>query len=229
MPCRSGRDPEKPSGAVTMPGAFRTDLQKFFLLEFGSRVPGLRQKLGFFLTHFAFHCVAVYRLSRFANRLWRRSRLLGLPFLLVSEILIFFVRMVYHVDFFAADIGPGLYVAHVGPIYIGACRIGPNFSVTHNVTVGVNTLDPDAGTPTLGSNVWIGSSSVLFGNVSVGDGVTINAGSILSKSVPGKCLVGGNPARVLQQDYDNSVLFRGFMSQDFKTERIAAKAETPAT
>lgn len=58
--------------------------------------------------------------------------------------------------------------------------------------------------PQIGDNVWIGPGAVITGAITVGDGATISAGTVLSKDVPAACLVAGNPGRVVARDYDNS-------------------------
>ena len=41
--------------------------------------------------------------------------------------------------------------------------------------------------------------TVLKG-VTIGDGAIVTAGSVVTKDVPGKCLVGGVPAKVIKKD-----------------------------
>ncbi len=52
----------------------------------------------------------------------------------------------------------------------------------------------------IGNDVWIGCNSIILKGVTIGDGAVVAAGSLVTKSVPPKTLVGGNPARVLKQD-----------------------------
>jgi acetyltransferase-like isoleucine patch superfamily enzyme len=47
----------------------------------------------------------------------------------------------------------------------------------------------------IGNNVFIGVNSVIMPGVVVDDNVIIAAGSIVTKSIPGGCIVGGNPAK----------------------------------
>ncbi|MEO6095363.1 MAG: serine acetyltransferase [Fibrobacteria bacterium] len=192
-------------------GDFRWDLEKFYYIECGTPTPSLRRKLKVWVNSLGLHCVAIFRFAQFSRKLWRRNRLLGLPFMLAQTILAYWVKQHYLTDIFAAEIGPGFYISHVGNIYIGACIIGPNLSVTHNVTLGTNNAEGLVGLPNLGSSVWIGTGSVIYGKINIGSGVTVNCGSILSKSIPDNCLVGGNPARVIQMALDNSESFAGFV------------------
>ena len=50
----------------------------------------------------------------------------------------------------------------------------------------------------IGKNVWIGGGSLILPGVSIGDGSTIGAGSVVTKSVPAYCLAAGNPCRVVR-------------------------------
>ncbi len=52
----------------------------------------------------------------------------------------------------------------------------------------------------IGDNVWIGCNSIILKGITIGDGAVIAAGSVVTKDVPPKTLVGGNPARILKED-----------------------------
>jgi len=188
-------------------GDFRVDVEKYYRIEFRGRPPNLRRRVKLWLTHFGFHCVAVYRLGRFC----RAARLRGSPlaWILIPcfESLAFLVKLLFQVDVFAADIGPGFYIGHVGTLYIGPTVVGANFSVTHNVTVGTGAGGGTHGLPVLGRDVWVGTGAILYGDIVIGDGVTVNGGTVLSRSIPDRCLAGGNPGRVILRNYDNAHLF----------------------
>lgn len=51
----------------------------------------------------------------------------------------------------------------------------------------------------VGENCWIGTGAVILGGVTLGDNVTVAAGAVVTKSFPGKCLIGGVPARVIKK------------------------------
>jgi serine O-acetyltransferase len=184
---------------------FRADLEKFYRIDLRTRTPSLRQRVWLWSHHFGLHCVAAYRFHRYARKLARQQPILGAPTLLGAQALSFAVRLVHHVEL-QADIGPGLYIGHASNIYVGRTRIGRNFSLTHNVTVGVGHQFGDHGVPVIGDDVWIGTGSVIAGAVRVGDGATVAHGSMVSRDVPAGSLVAGNPARVVQNGYDNARL-----------------------
>lgn len=49
----------------------------------------------------------------------------------------------------------------------------------------------------IGDWVYIGTNSLIMPGVTIGDGVLIAAGSVVTKSIPPRVVVGGNPARIL--------------------------------
>lgn len=53
---------------------------------------------------------------------------------------------------------------------------------------------------TIGNHVWIGCKATILKGVTVGDGAVIAAGSVVTRDVPPRCLVGGNPAHVLKEE-----------------------------
>ncbi len=52
-------------------------------------------------------------------------------------------------------------------------------------------------------NVWIGIDVIILGGVTIGEGAIIQAGSVVSKSIPPLSIAGGNPARVFSQRDEN--------------------------
>lgn len=196
---------------AAQPGPFRIDTLKYYRLSFGTESPTLGQWLRLWLFNFGFHCVIAYRFSQMAQRQWRRDKLTGFPLKIIALFLQYGSKFVHHVNLEEAEFGPGLYIGHVGTIYVGPTKIGANCSLTHNVTIGIGHSEGATGIPSIGDNCWIGTGSVISGAITIGDSVTIANGSILQRSIPDSCLAAGNPARVVAQSYDNSRLF-GFMA-----------------
>lgn len=50
----------------------------------------------------------------------------------------------------------------------------------------------------IGNDVWIGTRVIILSGVTVGDGVIIAAGSIVTKDIPDFAVVAGNPARIIK-------------------------------
>jgi acetyltransferase-like isoleucine patch superfamily enzyme len=79
--------------------------------------------------------------------------------------------------------------------------IGPNVSI---ITTG-HPLEPSQrravtiGKPiAIERNVWIAAGATVIGGVTIGENSVVAAGSVVTKDVPPKALVGGNPARVIR-------------------------------
>ncbi len=187
----------------------RQDLKKYYLIDLGAEAPTFTRKIQFWLSNWGFHCVLVYRLDVAASSLFEKNKIFGIIPKIFSRFLTLLISLIHHVEILA-DIGPGLYISHASNIYIGRTVIGANFSVTHNVTIGQGLSQVRPGIPKIGKNVWVGTGSVLYGNISVGHGVTIIPCTLLTKDIPDNCLIGGNPARVVKRDIDNRGYFAGF-------------------
>jgi len=56
----------------------------------------------------------------------------------------------------------------------------------------------DYKTITIGNNVWFGNRVLITGNVNIGEGAIIAAGSVVVKDVPPYAIVGGNPAQIIK-------------------------------
>jgi len=189
------------------PSPFRTDLAKFEAILLGQNA-SKGQRARFWLRSSELHCVASLRLAQELDRNREAhpiaTRLARIPVGYWHHR--HGITHHFHISR-QASIGPGFLVMHRTGIWVGGdVRIGSNCVIHHNVTIGQRVARGDHRVPRIGSNVWIGPGAILTGDISVGDGVTISAGSVLSRSVPDGCLVAGNPARVIQTDYDNSGL-----------------------
>mgnify|MGYP000166489787 CR=1 FL=1 len=96
------------------------------------------------------------------------------------------------------EIGPGLYLGHATTIVVSSTAvIGRNCNLSHFVSIGSN----HGKAATLGNNVYVGPHVCLVEDVSVGDNVTIGAGSIVIKSIPVNMTAVGNPARVINHGH----------------------------
>lgn len=89
------------------------------------------------------------------------------------------------------------------PVTIGDdCFIGPNVSIytaCHSTDpVERNSRREWARPVTIGNNVWIGGSVTILPGVSIGDNVTIGAGSVVTHDIPSDVVAVGNPCKVLR-------------------------------
>ena len=51
----------------------------------------------------------------------------------------------------------------------------------------------------IGDDVWIAEGATLLGGITVGDGAVIGAHAVVTKDVPPRTVVAGNPARILKE------------------------------
>ena len=83
------------------------------------------------------------------------------------------------------------------------CFIGPNVSIytaCHSTDpIERNTRQEWAEPVTIGHNVWIGGSTTILPGVSIGDNVTIGAGSVVTKDIPSDVVAVGNPCKVIKR------------------------------
>lgn len=54
----------------------------------------------------------------------------------------------------------------------------------------------------IGNHVWIGRSAIILKGVTIGDGAIVGAGSVVTRDVPPRCLVAGNPAKVIKENVE---------------------------
>ena len=88
-------------------------------------------------------------------------------------------------------------------------NIGHNVAISENVSIWDSDAhkiirDNYSSTMpiTIGNNVWIGMNSIILKGVTLGDGCIVAAGSIITKSFPPKCLIGGVPARIIKENVE---------------------------
>ena len=92
------------------------------------------------------------------------------------------------------DIGPGLYVEHGFSTIVNARRIGRNFWVNQNVTIGTGK----GGIPSFGDDCSVRTGAVVVGGIVIGDRVTIGANAFVDFDVPDDSLVVSERARIIK-------------------------------
>lgn len=107
----------------------------------------------------------------------------------------------------AAQIGKGVLLDHGTGVVIGETAvIGNNVSILQNVTLGGTGKQHGDRHPKVSDNVLIGASATILGNIDIGKGSQVAAGSLVLKPVPPKAMVAGSPAKVVGKVQGNPAL-----------------------
>ena len=143
-----------------------------------------------FLYYKGFHALQTHRIGHY---LWGNGR---------QELALFLqsrMSSCFSVDIHpAAKIGRGLMLDHANGIVIGeTCEIGDNVSIMQSVTLGGTGKMSGDRHPKVASGDLIGAGSKVLGNINIGEGSQISAGSVVLKDVPEHTTVAGVPAQVV--------------------------------
>jgi len=69
-----------------------------------------------------------------------------------------------------------------------------------------NLKDTTKGEVQIGSNVWVGDSTIILPGVTIGDGAVVGSGSIVTKSIPPFAIYAGNPARLIRYRFSDNII-----------------------
>lgn len=91
--------------------------------------------------------------------------------------------------------GPGMSIAHLGPIVInGFARVGKNCRIHPFTTIGMDGRSDEVAT--IGDNVYLSNGCKIIGNITICDNVMIAAGAVVVKSIfEEHSVYGGVPAK----------------------------------
>ena len=98
-------------------------------------------------------------------------------------------------------IGEGFYIGHSGRVIIHPeAELGKNINVGTGVTIGYENRGERLGAPKICGYCWIGSISVVVGNITIGDDVMIAPLTFVNFDVPPHSIVIGNPAKIIHKE-----------------------------
>lgn len=158
------------------------------LLAITDRDPAARSMANPFLNHKGFHALQAYRA---AHWYWKCGRA-ALAHHLQSRI-----SEVFAVDIHpAARIGKGVFMDHATGIVIGETAVvEDNVSLLQDVTLGGTGKETGDRHPKIGHGVLICAGAKILGNIRIGTGSKVGAGSVVLRDVAPHTTVVGVPAR----------------------------------
>jgi len=160
------------------------------LLAARTRDPAARGYMQPFLYYKGYHALQAYRV---AHWLWRAGRH-ALAAHLQNRISELFGVDVHP----AAKIGSGIIIDHGTSVVIGETAVvEDNVSILHEVTLGGTGKEMGDRHPKVRRGVLIGAGAKILGNIEVGLGAKVAAGSVVLRDVPPHTTVAGIPARVV--------------------------------
>ena len=160
-----------------------------------SRDPACNSYVQALLLFKGFHAIQAHRIQHY---LWKKGQKTYASMLQsrISEALGVDVHP-------AAKFGGGILMDHATGCVVGeTATIGDDVSILHGVTLGGTGKEVGDRHPKIQDNVLIGARSTILGNITVGSGAMIAAGSLVLKPVPANGMVAGNPARVVGRTKD---------------------------
>ena len=82
--------------------------------------------------------------------------------------------------------------------------IGPNcgfYTAGHPIDIETRNKGIEYAKPIkVGNNVWFGGNVCVMPGVTIGDNVTIGAGSVVTKNIPSNTIAYGNPCRIKKEN-----------------------------
>lgn len=165
--------------------AVRADIRAIF-----ERDPACDSYVVPFLYLKGFHALEAHRVGHY---LWNKGRK-SMAYFLQSHIAVTFGVDIHP----AAKIGKGVMLDHATGIVIGETTvIEDDVSILQGVTLGGTGKESGDRHPKIRRGVLISAGAKILGNIEIGAGAKVGAGSVVLKSVPAHTTVVGVPAVVV--------------------------------
>jgi serine O-acetyltransferase len=120
-----------------------------------------------------------------------------------------------------AEIGRGLHITHCGYLVVHPqTRIGEFCTLSQGVTIGVKPVGSNPGVPVIGNRVYIAPNAILIGGIEIGEDAMVGAGAVVTKSVPARAVMAGNPARIIS--YRGSFDYIKYHGMENDSARLAS-------
>ncbi len=110
----------------------------------------------------------------------------------------FSIRLNFEIPPFVT--GPGLSLAHRGPIIINPhARIGKNCRIHSGVNIGTSAGTQDHA-PIIGDNCYLGPGAKVFGAIKIANGIAVAAQSVVNRSFEeSNITIGGIPSKIISR------------------------------
>ncbi len=182
------------------------------------RDPAARSRFEIITTYPGLHAVWLHRLS---HLFW--STRFG-PLQWFARLLAMLARWLTGIEIHpGARLGRGVFIDHGMGVVIGeTTEIGDHCTIYQGVTLGGTSLVKGSKRhPTLQSRVVVGAGAKVLGPFTVGEGARIGSNAVVVKAVPAGATVIGIPARVVDEQYADS------MARQVDGDRFAAYGVMP--
>ena len=164
-----------------------------------------------FLYFKGYHALQTHRV---AHWLWQNGR---------ESLALFFqnrVSMEFGVDIHpGARIGRGVMLDHATGVVIGETAVvGNNVSILQSVTLGGTGKDEGDRHPKIGDGVLISAGAKILGNINVGEGAKVGAGSVVLEDIPPHTTAAGVPAKIVGKPTSDQPALE--MEHDFGCDEV---------
>ncbi len=160
------------------------------LVAIRTRDPAADSYVTPFLYYKGFHALQWHRVGHW---LWRHQRRNLAHFLQsrVSEVLAVDIHP-------AVPVGSGVFIDHGTGLVVGETSvIGNDVSILQEVTLGGTGKERGDRHPKVRDGVLLAAGAKVLGNIEIGRGAKVGAGSVVLKDVPPCATVAGIPARIV--------------------------------
>lgn len=156
------------------------------------RDPAARSTFEIFFCYSGLHAIWYHLIAHY---LWEHGRYFSAR--LLSSLNRFFTGIEIHP---AAKIGQRVFIDHGMGVVIGeTTEIGNDVLLYQGVVLGGTSTAKEKRHPTIGDGVVIGSSALVIGNITLGNGSKVGAGSVVLEDVPNGATIVGVPGKIVHE------------------------------
>lgn len=137
-------------------------------------------------------------------------------------------KWLYYTRFWGMDIDPTAQFslsAHLDKTYPKGVHVGAHTYIAFDAAILSHDMIRGLYLHTrIGKHCFIGARSIILPGVQIGDESIVGAASVVTKDVPPRCIVAGNPARIVRQNINVGPYGRFVNAEETKAKLMAAGA-----